>query len=976
MASITAAKNLYNNNIAPYNPETPIILNHLAFENLDSLDPLGKLAISDTFHDLAQPREGYDATHFNGTILQNIIAFQNKYDQPNGFYKGSLEKMFGGKIGVSHLEPSVNAFIENYFGLQPAYAEVTFDDILDHPLKFNETIKNSNGSLKITVPPEFTSFTHYLTKFMDPSKYLDAQKGISKFIKNYLFQAEDETNVDEIRFLFDAGANQIGKIFRYPGSGGIRYNAMACTADSASSSDDSLDSSRPNEYENPGPDGVIKVTSNFFSNDKYDITFQVNPKCNFGTDGTTCFSVNFSHKDVPLDWNSSARYFFGPKKNKDAEENGDPCGSEGASVSHIGKTMIILEQLRKNISGNQKQILDSVKNDPGYNSRCIPVGDSRFLKLFGKAGIQNSSQIDDIEKLLADYKRTGDYEQSLTLRRAIDKGNTKNFTFSSVDLLSTLFARLNGIPAVYQVGVNGTITLYRNNRFRGSPNAIRKEIEQARKDKNDRIAFQRNKIFTELKHIFTETEFPMLLESLENAKYTDEITKLQVDGILFVFRQVKNVYEKVSENILDEEALNNMEIIYRYIEGDDSFSSILKKDLIISDVENVQNFTLPFLDLTVRKSKSKKSGIISKLLQEQAAIDIKIKKFDSMLYPPSERDVGMQSIRTLRAAAIPEEIAKIKQSITHDTLIVVTSPSDKTIRRANSSSPSDGKKQQRLIGGTKKTSRSHKKERLTRRKSLRLKHYVQQKTLTKNIDTRRINAELLDIIYKVFNSSNAYLKDVYGRDHPSELKKNLKKTKSKTKKPRNITRKQSARNKKVFVYYTTISLSYYSKDMCMFLSSLATEFMHSLNMLIINYNYDISSLHTEQLTLQYLFNKYEILTYILVLFNSDYPLALTQTHEKTRKKIKGMMKDVQGSDGISLAMFALQGYFMKLFHANDYYASTTSFNFKPILNLLWSRNKDTFAALLDKNVYSMNQVITVFSTQGVIHGINQHRMQL
>jgi hypothetical protein len=160
----------------------------------------------------------------------------------------------------------------------------------------------------------------------------------------------------------------------------------------------------------------------------------------------------------------------------------------------------------------------------------------------------------------------------------------------------------------------------------------------------------------------------------------------------------------------------------------------------------------------------------------------------------------------------------------------------------------------------------------------------------------------------------------------------------------------------------------------MFLSSLATEFMHSLNMLIINYNYDV--IHTEQLTLQYLFNKYEILTYILVLFNSDYSLALTQKHEKTRKKLKDMMKDVQGSDGISLAMFALQGYFMKLFHANDYYASTTSFNFKPILNLLWSRNKDTFAALLDKNVYSMNQVITVFSTQGVIHGISQHRMQL
>ena len=381
---------MYNNNVAPYSTPPTISKNPLEFDRLDNWDPLAKLFLVDTYHDLAQSRDGYDPAYFISNIIPNIIDFKQNI-QMNGNYRGTIEKMFGKEVLVSNLEPTMNAHIENKYGLQPADERVTFSEIIAHDLSFNQafhdTVVNSNGSIKITVPPPYTSFTHYLTQFTDPISYLDAQTRIARFIKNYLYQDlkdikdQDPTkDVKEIRFLFDAGANQIGKIFRYPGSGGIRYNSMACTADSACSSDEGMDPSVPKEYENIGVNNPkvnpsVKVTSNFFSSEKYDIHFIVNDNSHFGQDGTKCFSVNFTNKPKPgetidpQNFDVAARYFFGARKNKQFDER-DPCGSEGGSVSRIGMVMQKLETIKKTFPSldDQKKALNSV-----VSGHCIPV---------------------------------------------------------------------------------------------------------------------------------------------------------------------------------------------------------------------------------------------------------------------------------------------------------------------------------------------------------------------------------------------------------------------------------------------------------------------------------------------------------------------------------------------------------------------------------------------------------------------------
>lgn len=1012
---------MYNNNIAPYSAPPTIAQNPLVFDKLEKWDPLAKLFLVDTYHDLAQARDGYDPTHFIGTIIPNIIDFKDTTQQPpkkvtppTGHYRGTIEKMFGKDVLVSNLEPTMNAYIENKYGLQPADAKVTFGDILDHPLKFNQdfvdTVSNSNGSIKISVPSPYTSFTHFLTQFTDPQKYLDAQKGIARFIKNYLYQDIKDTSKDvkDIRFLFDAGANQIGKIFRYHGSGGIRYNAMACTADSACSSDEGMDPSVPKKYENLGPNESVKVSSNFFSSEKYDMHFIVNDKSRFGDNGTKCFSVNFTNKgESPTDPTSAARYFFGARKNNEYGET-DPCGSEGGSVSRIGTVMEELESIKGGFTKTpratreeQKHILNSV-----MSGHCIPVGDSRFLKLFGPAGLQNADDIDGIEKLLADYKRTGDYEQSLTLSRAVkrEKGNSNNYTFSSVDLLSTLFARLNGLPAVYQVGTNGTITLYRNDSSRGTPEDIEKAIKMAHFNRASILQSQRLKMFNELRAILNQPDLKPLLDQLEDAQYDDVNTRIQVDGILFVFGKVRNIIDRISPDIElhpteQEKVLNELAGIYRFIECQKSFKSILNKDLEIKILDDVNNFALPWLDFSVRKSKTKTSEKIDKLIVEEMANNAKISKYDRIYKP-----VGPGENPPARDKLYYEKQKETQSKIINEKQILIASI---TFGPAQFGEIEGGGRKKKK-GGTKKKHKNFYTKGNSVHNVTKNKHtHKNKKTVTKDINRTIIKYEILErevveIVRNVFNSSNTYLKDLYGLESGQNELPSVRTAWAapRTKSPGPPTRKrgrsasrspsgsasrspsgQGTRKKKKFelAYFTTHILADYSDDVAVFLSSMFADFMSSLEGLILVYNYDFEPTSI-RLTMKDIFVKYDILTYILVLCclnttdssmttryeGNNYTLnALINKDIETL--ILGNMKGVVGAEGIALSIFALSGCYMGNYTLKDYCVQNAKMELAETRNLLITKNLDRAEIILYKNEVAITNAITLMSREGVTH---------
>jgi hypothetical protein len=982
--------NIYSNNIDPYayriGELKDMKLNPtLQMSGLKNLLPISKVAIADTFHDLAQARVGYEQTHFNQTVLPHVIENDMNID-PKLYYKTSLSELFEKTIGPSNLEPSVNAYIENVFGLQPAYEEITYDDILAHPPNFNEKVETSNGSLRIRVPSPYTSFTHYLTQFLDDASYIKAQTGIATFIKNYLYKT-NENDVGEIRFLFDANANQIGKIFRYPDSGGIRYNAMACTADSASSSDESLDPTRPNEYE---PDEIVKVTSNFLTHDKYDINFIVNDKSKFGQDGKTCFSVNISNKDEdPKDFVHSARYFFGPQKNSSGGEK-DPCGSEGASVSHIGKTMENLESFKVNsLNSNstvQAEKLNKVKLDDTYNSSCIPIGDSRFLKLFHKTGgrIQTTDEINSLLKLLADYKRTGDYEQSLTLARRIlnNKGNSDNYTFSSIDLLSTLFARLNGIPSVYQVGSNGTITLYKNTLNLGSDEDREKAELQAQANKEERINQRRSMMYNTLNRIFTY-ECILLLTKLRDTEFSDANTILEIGKIKAIFGPIIDfvMKKKVLANY-NADDFNALEEYYGTLFA--FFPTIVQEGLNITDIKSVDNFTLPFLGLIVKNRKSIKSTNIDRLMKEKKSFADQIEK-NKNTAAPSVRDVGRQTDRINRVKLLDEEILKIIDSITYPpkkTNGITTGGGGEKRKRESplrSQSAEPGPRQRTSTARNRKTAKTLKTARRRNSRKLQKATHIAAKIVYEAIDK-----ELLDIINNVLNRSNSFLKDLKGtmkRDHiqggtrqrgtrklgVAELDTRRKNASAVRKKV--VASQNKTQRRKPFGFHLRESVfllqNHYAEELSSFSATLLYEFRSQMELLVMNYNYYFIS--EEQLSVDLLFKHYVILTYI-VFFLSETSIGTGLDTNQLITQLTTTMENVRDHDkaAISLSIFSLVGLYTEIFHPKDYSCYYKG-SFINEINRLKDHNTNPLTNVVTWHMKDkMDNAISLFETNGIL----------
>jgi hypothetical protein len=345
-----------------------------------------------------------------------------------------------------------------------------------------------------------------------------------------------------MKILSDAGISFLGDFFGVEGSLVTPFIGVPCFLDSASTSTSVLDPNIPIYFEELNSEVVIPIISNYFSCDDYFIGYLLNENSTFDKDNLYSFSlILFKIPETPNvieaisfirnsrsifeppystacrtikeyiyeNPQSVARYYFGEvRKQVDSREESDDlkCGTCGAGVPYIGKIMdLLIKNIpRTPISGqwlspsgnvfNLKNTFNTLKKSGPLNSR-IPIADSRILKLFcyntslpsgATVPFMNMSRDDFLSlfKILADYKRTGDYQQSYTVLKEILKNgsNAECFTFCSGDELSTLVGRLLGVPSIYQVGATSTCTLYRCNLLNASPAEKTKlEIENDKK---------------------------------------------------------------------------------------------------------------------------------------------------------------------------------------------------------------------------------------------------------------------------------------------------------------------------------------------------------------------------------------------------------------------------------------------------------------------------------------------------------------
>lgn len=375
----------------------------------------------------------------------------------------------------------------------------------------------------------FSEYLFYITN-RDENKINLAKLRISGFIRWYLhsnsFYQYTLPN-ESMKVLSDAGISFLGDIFEVNGSNVTPFIAIPCFLDSAGTSVSLLDPNLPLVFEYIENDLVIPIVSNYFCCDEYFMCYLLNENTTFDKDNLYNFSVVFlkidsiprlaTNKDfkqcIEIVRNSdsilstdyidackiikeyidaypalTARYFFGEVKKDSKTDDNSSCGTCGAGVPYLGKILDVLIKQRNSMSTKAfnglwtspnidkiKGTFNNLKNLGSLNSR-IPIGDARILKMF--CNVQNNgtycsiqqNNLDSLFKILADYKRTGDYQQSYTVLKQIltDKTNIKCYTFCSGDELSTLVGRILGIPSIYKIANGANCYLYRCNLYQAS----------------------------------------------------------------------------------------------------------------------------------------------------------------------------------------------------------------------------------------------------------------------------------------------------------------------------------------------------------------------------------------------------------------------------------------------------------------------------------------------------------------------------
>lgn len=554
---------LYNN--------IPSILDFTKQEPDNDISTICKIYFGDTYHDLCQDRSfPGESEIFKKRILPNILP----YNPPNFTTFPYILNAYE-NIRVSNLEPDINTYIENQFSLRPIYSDIDVELIIrlytdnnavipsgfafnNAPLptkRIADIVIMSNCTLKINFPKD-QSVDEYVSYLQDQGK-TNQILYICDFIKRYLHDYDNLITSLQTRpklevikdvgivFLFDANMSHIGKLFKTTGSNGRRVIGMACTADSASSSSQELE--LPNEY---FQDDRHLITTNLFSSDAVSMSLNKEPGKTFGVDGISCFNLTIQRN------NRSCKYVFGAKPNSYYEGNNlnedEPCGVQGGSVPHIAKLFKLIVEANPNPNNQyliNTNLINTIENDLRKRDKFshIPIGDMRLINL-----LSDSNQLDSnlLFKVLADYKRTGDYEQALTLVHKIlllGGSNPSNYTFSSVDLLSCLFARLNGLPAVYQVAAKNSpyMVLFSSKYWKASDEEReleRKRQEQIQYDAKMTDTFERftvlfNKFINA--YIYFNDTYQKTIESLTQ-KVTSPITTFFLRDIYIVITRINN----------------------------------------------------------------------------------------------------------------------------------------------------------------------------------------------------------------------------------------------------------------------------------------------------------------------------------------------------------------------------------------------------------------------------------------------------
>ena len=514
-----------NGNIVALKPEIT--------NDFKKANPLNFLMINDTFHDLVNPRGTYNPIGFidgplNYLMTSNYFPGDNVNTYANGINFPEYQQLKG------RFEPKVAKSFEINMGLQTADTFITYDEILDNveipatdqitikPL-FLQKIISANGSISITIDSgESSTFSSYIEKkitTIENFNVTEAYLKISYFIRWYLHIPDISEGINSyeltnsMKILFDAGSSFLKEFFSAEGSRVQPFVAIPCILDSASTSTEKLDPTLNFYFEQLVPEQVVPIVSNYFSCDKYFFCYLPNTEDEYNLDTLYGFSlailkipeeepeeepqeetqegqlnikiainiVRSNPKDpdalkfifnyINTNPGIVARYYFGQVK-KDSKNNNNynsSCGTCGAGVPYIGRVISQIKALRGTTDRETvKTALNSLKNNTTEPlGGRIPFSDARILNILLNL---TPDVLDTLFEILADYKRTGDYQQAFTVLKAIltARDNSEFFTFCSGDELSALIGRLLGVPTIYQTASGAQCRLYRGRLFTGS----------------------------------------------------------------------------------------------------------------------------------------------------------------------------------------------------------------------------------------------------------------------------------------------------------------------------------------------------------------------------------------------------------------------------------------------------------------------------------------------------------------------------
>ncbi len=553
---------------------------------------------------------------------------------------------------------------------------------------FAEYYYAKNSIFQIQEYIKISKFIHWYLHGQEVEQEVEQQIG-QQIEQDYIMKIPTES----MKILADAGVSFMKEFFSVSGSNVTPFIAIPCLLDSASTSLDNLDPSIDKHFET-FKTNLVPIVSNYFTSDKYFFCYILYPN-DYNYDNIYNFSLNICKIDKMPDINDAntfkelvdivrntqsivskeyieacnkiheyivsypglvTRYKFGEIKkdytNDSSESNSGTCG---AGVPYLGKVMNTIITLSEdtrlfNKIDNKKYIVNphgisTIKAELNKFTSVkgkIPMANIRLLNMFKYSNTQNEPiqmTRDDLLtmlKIIADYKRTGDYQQAYTVLKEIiyNNGNVKCFTFCSGDELSALIGRLLGVPTIYQTSGNGTCCLYSCNYFTATEDQIQQNKEQQELNNKlkviqtyirtfndkitssktyvvayDRILKLRNSLLKALPNYKLMTRFKVLyaIQMLGNLQelildFTKKLGKIQQ----YIEPLQKAITYKdimtIEEAILKIEADSVFEL-YKYTL--DKFNGTSLDDLLLTPVKYGTNINKPLFGLNIIRNVDK-----------------------------------------------------------------------------------------------------------------------------------------------------------------------------------------------------------------------------------------------------------------------------------------------------------------------------------------------------------------------------------